>query len=288
MGFENCNPAKLTRLNIDEILRNINRLFTGMLIRGTDINQIKEKIRLRIQSGQVQDIEGWKYFINQEIYNSEFGQTTKALVTNAMQDAKANYNDQTLPLLSLLFLANSDQSTFLNAFKAVNLAQRAGQTGANIQNVYNMIPGNFSGLTGQGIMGIASGVKNIINNVGGVVHQAQNPNLVRINDLKNLVSYYINFLTLLPVNLLGKFGEGSPMKGYFITVLNNAFNKGVQDTFVNNTLFMGYEGKEEVNVEEFFNQNYNTLRNDNQIRKEFVTSYINNLTPTDVIKLMAE
>ena len=259
-----------------------------MLIRSSGVDQIKERVVSRIKSKDVADIEGWKNFVNEEIYNSEFGQTTKALVTNAMQDAKANYNDQTLPLLCLLFLANSDQSTFLNAFKAVNLAQRAGQTGANIQNVYNMIPGNFSGLTGQGIMGIASGVKNIINNVGGVVHQAQNPNLVRINDLKNLVSYYINFLTLLPVNLLGKFGEGSPMKGYFITVLNNAFNKGVQDTFVNNTLFMGYEGKEEVNVEEFFNQNYNTLRNDNQIRKDFVSSYINNLTPTDVIKLMAE
>ena len=283
-----CDSISRYKLDADQILANLNQLFQGMLIRSSGVDQIKERVVSRIKSKDVADIEGWKNFINEEIYNSEFGQTTKALVTNAMQDAKANYNDQTLPLLCLLFLANSDQSTFLNAFKAVNLAQRAGQTGANIQNVYNMIPGNFSGLTGQGIMGIASGVKNIINNVGGVVHQAQNPNLVRINDLKNLVSYYINFLTLLPVNLLGKFGEGSPMKGYFITVLNNAFNKGVQDTFVNNTLFMGYEGKEEVNVEEFFNQNYNTLRNDNQIRKDFVSSYINNLTPTDVIKLMAE
>ena len=282
-----CDSISRYKLDADQILANLNQLFQGMLIRSSGVDQIKERVVSRIKSKDVADIEGWKNFVNEEIYNSEFGQTTKALVTNAMQDAKANYNDQTLPLLCLLFLANSDQSTFLNAFKAVNLAQRAGQTGANIQNVYNMIPGNFSGLTGQGIMGIASGVKNIINNVGGVVHQAQNPNLVRINDLKNLVSYYINFLTLLPVNLLGKFGEGSPMKGYFITVLNNAFNKGVQDTFVNNTLFMGYEGKEEVNVEEFFNQNYNTLRNDNQIRKDFVSSYINNLTPTDVIKLMA-
>ena len=283
-----CDSISRYKLDADQILANLNQLFQGMLIRSSGVDQIKERVVSRIKSKDVADIEGWKNFVNEEIYNSEFGQTTKALVTNAMQDAKTNYNDQTLPLLCLLFLANSDQSTFLNAFKAVNLAQRAGQTGANIQNVYNMIPGNFSGLTGQGIMGIASGVKNIINNVGGVVHQAQNPNLVRINDLKNLVSYYINFLTLLPVNLLGKFGEGSPMKGYFITVLNNASNKGVQDTFVNNTLFMGYEGKEEVNVEEFFNQNYNTLRNDNQIRKDFVSSYINNLTPTDVIKLMAE
>ena len=205
MGFENCNPAKLTRLNIDEILRNINRLFTGMLIRGTDINQIKEKIRLRIQSGQVQDIEGWKYFINQEIYNSEFGKTTQALVSAAMQDAKARYNDQTFPLLCLLFLSNSDQNTFVNAFKAVNLAKRAIQVGSNFQNVANMYPQNF---TTQGFLNFASGANNAINNFRGAVNQAQNPDMIRINDLKNLMSYYINFLTLLPVNLLSQFGEG--------------------------------------------------------------------------------
>ena len=50
---------------------------------------------------------------------------------------------------------------------------------------------------------------------------------------------------------------------------------------------MGYEGKEEVNVDEFFNQNYNSLKNDNQLRKNFVTNYINNLSPTDVINLMS-
>lgn len=282
-----CDTLSRYKLDADQILANINKLFTGMLIRNSDIEQIKERVRARIQSNQVADIEGWKNFINEEIYNSEFGQTTKALVTSAMQDAKANYNDQTLPLLSLLFLANSDQSTFLSAFKAVNLAQRAGETGSNIKNIASMIPNSFSGITGQGLLNIASGVKNVINNVGGVVHQAQNTNMIRINDLKNLMSYYINFLTLLPVNLLGQYGEGSPMKTYFITVLNNAFNREVQNNFVNNQLFMGYEGKEEVNVDEFFNQNYNSLKNDNQLRKNFVTNYINNLSPADVINLMS-
>ena len=287
MGFV-CDTISRAKLDADQILENINKFFQGMLIRSTDIDQIKERVRTRLLSKEVTDIEGWKNFVNEEIYNSEFGQTTKAVVTSAMQDAKANYNDQTLPLLCLLFLANSDQSTFLNAFKAVNLAQRATETGNNIKNIANMLPGNLAGFTGQGILGIASGVKNAISNVGGVIHQAGNPNLIRINDLKNLMSYYINFLTLLPVNLLGQYGEGSPMKGYFITVLNNAFNKNVQSTFVNSTLFNGYEGKEEVNVDEFFNQNYNTLRNDNQIRKDFVTSYISSLSPTDVINLIAQ
>ena len=285
MGFENCNPAKLTRLNIDEILRNINRLFTGMLIRGTDINQIKEKIRLRIQSGQVQDIEGWKYFINQEIYNSEFGKTTQALVSAAMQDAKARYNDQTFPLLCLLFLSNSDQSTFVNAFKAVNLAKRAIQVGSNFQNVANMYPQNF---TTQGFLNFASGANNAINNFRGAVNQAQNPDMIRINDLKNLMSYYINFLTLLPVNLLSQFGEGGPMKSYFITVLNNAFNQNVQSSFVNNKLFSGYEGRNEINVNEFFDRNYMVLKNDNQLRKDFVSNYVNNLKPADIIQLIAQ
>ena len=54
-----------------------------------------------------------------------------------MQEVKANNNDQTLPLLSLLFLTNSDKDTFLSAFKAVNLAKREKTTGNDIRNVVN-------------------------------------------------------------------------------------------------------------------------------------------------------
>lgn len=283
-----CESLTRGRLNADQIVENINKLFQGMIIRQLGVEQIKEKIRQHVASGQIANIEAWKQLLDEEIYNSEFGQTSRALVGEAMDDAKANYNDQTLPLLCLLFLANSDQGTFLNAFKAVNLAQRAQETGSDIKNIYNMIPGNFGGFTGQGILDIASGVKNVINNVGGVIHQTTNPNMIRIADLKNLMNYYVNFLTLLPVNLLGKYGEGSPMKNYFITVLNNAFNKEVQSNFVNGTLFMGYEGKDEVNVDEFFSEHYTSLRNDNQLRKNFVTNYINNLTPSQVINIMTQ
>ena len=102
-----CDAIGRYKLDADQILANINQLFQGMLIRSSDIDQIKERVKQRLVSKQAMDIEGWKNFINEEIYNSQFGQTTKALVTSAMQDAKANYNDQTLPLLCLLFLAKS-------------------------------------------------------------------------------------------------------------------------------------------------------------------------------------
>lgn len=275
-----CDSVTRGRLNADQIVENINKLFQGMLIRQFGVDQIKEKVRSRIASGQATDIEGWKTFLNDEIYNSEYGQTSRALVGEAMQDARANYNDQTLPLLSLLFLANSDQQNFVSAFKAVNLAKRGQSVGGDIQNVIS------AGKQGGFLAGLSSGF-NALQNVTGAMHQAANPNLVRKEDLKNLMSYHVNFLTLLPVNLLAKHNEGIPMKGYFTTVLNNAFNKNVQNRFVEDTLFLNYNNQEEINVEQFFQDNYMHLKDDNQLRKGLVENYINNLSPTDIIKIIS-
>ena len=210
-----CDSLTRGRLNADQIVENINKLFQGMIIRQLGVEQIKEKIRQHIASGQIANIEAWKQLLDEEIYNSEYGQTSRALVGEAMDDAKANYNDQTLPLLSLLFLCNSDRDSFINAFKAINLAKR-GQGAANdIKNVVN------AGMQGGILAGLASGF-GAIKNVQGAMQQAANPSMVRKADLKTLMSYHVNFLTLLPVNLLAKHNEGVPMKGYFVKVLNNA------------------------------------------------------------------
>jgi len=275
-----CDSLSRGRLNADQIVENINKFFQGMLIRQIGVDQITEKVRSRVASGQVADIEGWKTFINDEIYNSEYGKTSRELVGEAMQDAKANYNDQTLPLLALLFLTNSDKDNFLSAFKAVNLAKRGQSAGNDIRNVVN------AGKQGGILAGIASGL-GAIKNVQGAVHQAANPSLVRREDLKNLMSYYVNFLTLLPVNILAKHNEGIPMKGYFTKVLNNAFNKNVQNNYVEQTLFNNYNNQEEINVEQFFGDHYLTLKNDNELRKGLVTNYINGLSPTDIIQIIS-
>jgi len=275
-----CESLTRGRLNADQIVENINKLFQGMIIRQLGVEQIKEKIRQHVASGQIANIEAWKQLLDEEIYNSEFGQTSRALVGEAMDDAKANYNDQTLPLLSLLFLCNSDRDSFINAFKAINLAKR-GQGAANdIKNVVN------AGMQGGILAGLASGF-GAIKNVQGAMQQAANPSMVRKADLKTLMSYHINFLTLLPVNLLAKHNEGVPMKGYFVKVLNNAFNKNVQNQYVESTLFANYNNQEEINVDQFFGDHYLTLKNDNGLRKGLVTNYINNLSPTDVIKLIS-
>jgi hypothetical protein len=275
-----CDAVSRTKLNSDEIIENINRLFQGMLIRQFGIDQITEKVKSRVRGGQIGDIEGWKTFLNDEIYNSQYGQTSRALVNEAMQDAQANYGDQTLPLLSLLFLANSDKENFVSAFKAVNLAKRTKDTGSDIMNVVN------TGMTGGLLAGIAQGI-GVIKNVTGTVQQAINPSLIRKDDLKRLTSYHVNFLTLLPVNILANYNEGLPMKRYFIQVLNNSFNKNVQNNFVESTLFSKYNEQEEINVDQFFGENYSVLKNDNELRKGLVNNYINNLSPAEVIQIIS-
>ena len=275
-----CNSLTRGRLDADQIVENINKLFQGMLVRTLGVDQVKEKIRQHIASGRIADIEGWKQLLYNDIYNSEYGQTSRALVNEAMQDAQANYGDQTLPLLSLLLLSNSDRDGFANAFKAINLAKRGQGAVNDVRNVVN------AGRQGGILAGLASGF-GALQNIQGTVQQASNPNIIRLQDLKTFMSYHINFLTLLPVNLLAKHNEGIPMKGYVVTVLNNAFNKNVQTRFVEDTLFANYNSQQEINIDQFFGDHYLTLKNDNQLRKGLVTNYINNLSPTDIIKLIA-
>lgn len=275
-----CDSIFRGKLDADKIVENINKLFQGMIIRKLNIDQIKENVRSRVVSGQITDVQGLEKLLREEILNSEYTKTCQELVGEAMQDAQRNYNDQTLPLLSLLFLSDSNKDNFLNAFKAVNLAKRGQSVGNDIKNVVN------AGKQGGIFAGIASGI-GAIKNVTGAVHQAANPNMVRRDELKTLMSYYINFLTLLPVNLLAKHNEGLPMKGYFVKVLNDAFNKDVQTRFVENTLFVNYNNQEEINVDDFFNNHYLTLKNDNGLRRGLVASYIENLSPQDIIKIVS-
>ena len=274
--------ASLTRsfLNIDKILENINRFFAGLVIRQLGIDKVVEKVKQFITSGQATNSQAWSSFLNEEIYNSNFSQTSQAFVIESMNDAQNTYGDQLLPLLSLLFLCNSDQSTFVNAFKAVNLAKNAQSAGGQVQNAIQ------AGMQGGFMAGLAQGF-GAVTNVMNVANQAQNPNMISRTDLRNLCSYFVNFVTLMPVNLIAKYGEGSAMKSYFTDVLNSSFDKSVQDRYVESTLFGKYSGQDTVDVDQFFNDNYNYLKDDSALRRGLVDNYVSNLSLADIKKIVS-
>ena len=272
-GF--CESVNRNRLNADQIVENINKLFKGMLIRLYDIQEIQEKVCSLIQLSQVIDIENLKTFLIDKIYNREYGLTCLCLVDEAILEVRTNYYDYTLPLLSLLFLANSDRDNFINAFKNVNLAKINKNVGNDINNVTNTVQQNT----------FPDGLR-INNNDSGVVHQETNSNLIEKEELRNMINYYVNFVTLLPAKLIGKYNEGIKMKDNYFTILKDAFNENIQNRFIEETLFRNFNNEKKINLEDFLFENYLILKDDNGIRKGLVNNYINNLSPSEIDRII--
>lgn len=277
MGVCFDNRTRKFVLNTEEIIENINDLFKNMYVRNSSVSEVTEKVISRIASTQASNIEEWKNFLNEEIKNNEYEQVIKDLADQAMNEAKTSHGEQSFPLLSLLFLADSNRENFITSFKAINLTNKTKEAGNNILNVVN------TGVKGGLLAGIVSGL-GAIQNVAGAVNQVSNPSMIRKYDLKNLIQYYINFITLMPVSILRKNNEGK-MKEYIFTILENSFESRVRKKYVDE-IFNNYMSQEEIKIDEFFGEHLSALKNDKTIRKDFVEQYINNLTQEDIKNLL--
>ena len=262
-----CNELLL---NLDDIVENLDKFFLKLVIRALKLSDIKEKVKSLLFSTKVLDIEAWKSLLNEEILNSEAIKTSKKVVEVALEDAKEKYKDQTLPFIILFFLADSDLSTFIDAFKYINLAQNAGETINDVKEVIDTVK------SGGILSGIKAGI-GLIKKGSEVVKQAFDPNFIKKEDLKTLCSYYINFITLLPVNIIDEMGEFGPVYSNVTKILNGAFDVDVQKKFVEDKIFFKYMNSDKIDVKEFFTDNYETLKKDNLIRRGLVETFIKDL-----------
>ena len=262
-----CNELLL---NLDDIVENLDKFFLKLVIRALKLSDIKEKIKSLLFSTKVLDIEAWKSLLNEEILNSEAIKTSKKVVEVALEDAKEKYKDQTLPFIILFFLADSDLSTFIDAFKYINLAQNAGETINDVKEVIDTVK------SGGILSGLKAGI-GLIKKGTEVVKQAFDPNFIKKEDLKTLCSYYINFITLLPVNIIDEMGEFGPVYSNVTKILNGAFDVDIQKKFVEDKIFFKYMNSDKIDVKEFFTDNYETLKKDNLIRRGLVETFIKDL-----------
>ena len=262
-----CNELLL---NLDDIVENLDKFFLKLVVRSLKLDDIKEKIKSLLFSTKILDIEAWKSLLNEEILNSEAIKTSKKVVEVALEDAKEKYKDQTLPFIILFFLADSDLSTFIDAFKYINLAQNAGETINDVKEVIDTVK------SGGILSGIKAGI-GLIKKGSEVVKQAFDPNFIKKEDLKTLCSYYINFITLLPVNIIDEMGEFGPVYSNVTKILNGAFDVDIQKKFVEDKIFFKYMNSDKIDVKEFFTDNYETLKKDNLIRRGLVETFIKDL-----------
>lgn len=247
-----CQDSSQGSLTTEKLNSHINQFFNGMKIRNSNIDQLKTKIKSQIFYDKTTNNEGMKRFFHEEIINSEFPKSSQELASEAIEETRHNYGDETLPFLSLFFLVNSNVDTFKTVFKEVNFAYNTKDMNSNNNKNYN-------------------------------------PDLIPKEQLKNITSFYTNFITLLPVNILARHSEGGGKPRKYVTkALNSAFSKDVQNNFVEIILFNKYSDEDTINIDEFFNEHYQTLKKDNNIRDSLVDSFIKSLTQSDANNLMNE
>lgn len=262
-------------LSAEDITKNINKFFLNLLIRSLNLEEIKEKVVKLLFSSKALDLDEWEKLLKENILDSEAVQTSNKVVKTALDDAKAQYDDSTLPFISLYLLSNSNLDTFIEAFKYINLAKNGVDTVKDVKDMVETIQNSTSIISG-----IAAGIKTAVK-ANQVVKQAFDPNQIKREDLKKLTSYYLNFITILPVNIIDEFGEFGPVYENISKILNTAFDKQFRDDFVENTIFSKYQDSETINVKDFFTDNYEALKNDRKIRINMVQAYIKTLNPLD-------
>ena len=282
MGLEyfcsGMNSCLETQLSADEITKNINKFFMKLLIRGLKLDEIKEKVIQLVFSNKVLDLEAWEKLLKETILDSEAVKTSNKVVKMALSQAKEEYNDPTLPFISLYLLSNSNLDIFVEAFKYVNLVKNGVDTVKDVKDMIETVKKSENKI----LTGIIAGIQTVVKGAQ-VVQQTMDPNQIKKEDLKSLMSYYINFITFLPVDIIDEFGEFGPVVSNITKILNTSFDKNFRDDFVENILFVKYNNGETINVKDFFTDNYSLLKDDRGIRIRMVQSYIKTLNPLDSI-----
>ena len=276
-----CSQNRNQSLNPEILLKEINNLFTTMKIRKSTIEEISQKVLTYIAN--TPSAEELKSFLKEQFSNEEgkYNSTIDHLISEEMGQEKIN-GDETLSLVSLLFLCESKRENFINLFKPINLAKKTKSAGADVMNVIN------NGMKGGIVAGIVSGL-GAIQNISGAVNQVSNPSTIRKFDLKNIIGLYINMISLLSSNALNN-NRGDckeRVRNYYFVVLKKAFDKNRQKKYIDDNFFNNIS-QDEIKIEEFFGENLEKLKNDSEIRNDLVTNYLNSLSKEEKEEIMLE
>ena len=89
---------------------------------------------------------------------------------------------------------------------------------------------------------------------------------------------------MLPVDIIDKCGEGGQIQHYITNVLNKTFEPKYQNQFVNEKLFAKYNNDDNINIQDFFKDNYYIMKDDKVIRIGLVKNFIRVMAPSLIKK----
>lgn len=273
MGKSNSKGEKAKEY-AGEIIKNINSFYEGLKVRQMDINEIHKQLLFFLDSEESIDKKTISNFLKDKIYNEEFKNTSKDLVIQAIQFANESdnltfsnieisgksvkkkqvkdlidYRGIMVLIFSILILSLSNQNEFIEIFKNIYIKKKK----RNIKKNKNM------GYFAKGI---------------GMLLESNES--IEKKELELFLMYYLNFLTLLPMNSLVSNNEGIPMKSEHIQLMNDMCEKKNLKRIINYNYLKNYG--EHIDIDDFFKKNFLTLKNDNELIKKLFINYIKKIT----------
>ena len=96
-------------------------------------------------------------------------------------------------------------------------------------------------------------------------------NFIKNEKLKNILFFYLNLITNFCVDFVKEIDENPEL---FSEEFNNVFNADAIEKFFIENVFENYLNVENVEIEKFFNEKLNLLKNDDFIRTKIFNDYV--------------
>ena len=96
-------------------------------------------------------------------------------------------------------------------------------------------------------------------------------NFIKNEKLKKILIFYLNLITNFCVDFVKEIDENPEL---FSQEFNNIFNVNVIEKYFNENVFENYSNEENVEIEKFFNEKLNLLKDDDFIRTKIFNYFV--------------
>ena len=206
----------------------LNKFWESLSIRSKPISDIINLIRSKKTGTKAITPTKYSLLIQDVLQGQEYIEQTQNIFDEALTEARTTYNNEGLLFLSLLFLGTGNENDFIQGFLSIAMVQ------GNLKKSIEMLP-------------------------------ETNEIKIKADALKDYIKYYINLIILLGVKHLSTLSEN---KNLFENNLNKAFSKEHQDKLINENFFQKLQNDETIEINQFFKNNFEVLKNDVLLREK--------------------
>jgi hypothetical protein len=213
----------------------IRNFYDGLIIKNKDINDVFELIKIKKSNTSKINKKKWEIFQDNLLVNPKLLEQSKKFFNFCLEESRNNYDkNEGYFFVSILFFCQSNFEDFIKNF----ILCCHSQAGLKSDLYYD---------------------------------ENEKKNLMKNNKLKLILLFYLNLITNYCLNFVKDLDDNPDL---FYEEFSKIFSKEVVEKFFDENIFEKISEVENIDIENFFKEKLNLLKNDNLIRSTIYNDYI--------------